>query len=178
MPINLEIKARISDPKSAMKIARSINAQRVGSLDQKDTYYQVLHGRLKLRQHGNGRSELIFYNRREKSYQRKSKFQIYPLDDSAQLHDLLRQALGVVGVVEKKRRLFLFKGTRIHIDDVKELGSFLEFEAPVKSDLTSAKNALNFLIDKFHIHQQDFITGSYIDYLLKKKGRKLNRCTK
>jgi predicted adenylyl cyclase CyaB len=172
MPVNLEIKAQLTDVKSAIRIARSIQADHVGILLQKDIYYRVPHGRLKLRQIAGQHSELIFYDRVETSDRRRSNFHILPVADSAETHIFLRQALTVIGVVAKKRILFLIDGTRIHIDDVKGLGSFLEFEVPVKSSLTVARKRLEEMIKIFGISKKDFIKKSYIDCLLEKKGKK------
>ena len=49
-------------------------------------------------------------------------------------------ALGTVVVVSKRRRLFLWEGVRIHLDEVEGLGSFVEFEAvlPDAGDLAGA----------------------------------------
>lgn len=44
------------------------------------------------------------------------------------LRDILTISNGILGVVKKTRRLFMIDQTRIHIDDVQGLGSFLELE--------------------------------------------------
>jgi|WetSurMetagenome_2_1015567.scaffolds.fasta_scaffold828861_1 predicted adenylyl cyclase CyaB len=170
MPLNLEIKARLTNVNSAIRIARWIQADRVGTLLQKDTYYRVPHGRLKLRQIKGDRSELIFYQRAENSNQRKSDFHILEICDPAGTKKFLSRALPVIGVVSKKRILFLIDGTRIHIDEVRGLGCFLEFEVPIKSTLAGARKRLNELIKKFGIKKKDFIKNSYINCLIEKKG--------
>ncbi len=45
-----------------------------------------------------------------------------------------------VVVVSKRRRLFLWEGVRIHLDEVEDLGNFVEFEAvlPQAGDLATA----------------------------------------
>lgn len=48
--------------------------------------------------------------------------------DSTSLKNVLTMALGVKGCVRKKRLLFHFDQTRIHVDEVSGLGSFLELE--------------------------------------------------
>lgn len=51
----------------------------------------------------------------------------------AGLKNVLSRALGVCGVVEKKRKLYMIDNTRVHIDSVQGLGDFMELE--VKSDI-------------------------------------------
>jgi predicted adenylyl cyclase CyaB len=172
MPANLEIKARLTDVKSAIHVAHSIHADHAGILRQKDTYYRVPQGRLKLRQISGKHSELIFYKRSEKSDRRKSDFHILSVNDPSGVDRFLRKAFPVIGVIVKKRILFLKNETRIHIDEVKGLGNFLEFEVPIKSNLKLARKQLNELIKIFGISKQDFIKKSYIDCLREKKGKK------
>mgnify|MGYP002624761308 FL=1 len=42
--------------------------------------------------------------------------------------------LPVRTTVKKIRELYLYKGVRIHLDRVENLGTYLEFEAPVPPD--------------------------------------------
>lgn len=41
---------------------------------------------------------------------------------------ILSSALGVVGIVKKTRHVFIVGRTRIHIDNVENLGNFIELE--------------------------------------------------
>lgn len=47
------------------------------------------------------------------------------------LKKVLECSLGIVGVVKKKRTLFMVERTRIHVDDVEKLGHFMELEVIV-----------------------------------------------
>ena len=51
------------------------------------------------------------------------------LTSPAAWRSLLAAAHGVAGVVTKRRRLFLYRNVRIHLDDVEGLGSFVELES-------------------------------------------------
>jgi predicted adenylyl cyclase CyaB len=175
MPINLEIKAHLADVSSAIRVARSIRANRIGILLQKDTYYRVPSGRLKLRQIVGDCSELIFYDRNEASNERKSNFHILSVADPVEMHKFLTRVLSVVGIVSKKRILYITDGIRIHIDKVKGLGSFLELEVPVTSTVAAARGRLARLVRTFDINKKDFIKKSYIDYRLREKGRNKHR---
>ena len=48
--------------------------------------------------------------------------------DSRALLSILAKALGVRVRVDKSRRVYLYRGARIHLDRVASLGSFVEFE--------------------------------------------------
>src|SRR6058998_3862856 len=107
MPTNLERKARISDLQCAIGAARCLGAEFVDVLHQKDTYFQVQAGRLKLREIVGHQSELIYYERDENSFDRISHFQIYPVAEPSLLISILSKAIGIKAIVEKERSLFL-----------------------------------------------------------------------
>ena len=71
------------------------------------------------------------------------------------------------GVVEKKRRLFLYKNSRIHLDEVYGLGTFIEFEVLVKYGKRQAQKLLEVLSLEFNITPASIVPGSYSDLLLK-----------
>lgn len=52
-------------------------------------------------------------------------------------------ALGVKGLVKKKRMLWLYNQTRIHVDEVEGLGNFLELEV----GLVVSQSAVYYLIN-------------------------------
>ena len=166
MPRNLEIKARIDNVKLAQTIAQSINATYAGVLHQVDTYFIVQQGRLKLREIIDSHSELIYYLREETSVQRKSDYEIHPVHNGLSLKRILEHSLGIAATVQKTRTLFLYGDARIHIDEVKELGSFLEFEVPVLDSHSAAEQTMQFLIEKFNIQKTDFLHHSYLDMML------------
>ncbi len=63
--------------------------------------------------------------------------------------------------------MYKYEQTHIHLDDVKELGKFIELEVVLKSDQTS-KNGETIaykLMDKFNIQKTDLIDVAYIDLL-------------
>ena len=62
-----------------------------------------------------------------------SDFSKTTIQDPLSLKEVLSQALGVKGVVLKKRILFMCNQTRIHIDDVVGLGNFMELEVYTKN---------------------------------------------
>ncbi len=168
MPTNLEIKARIPSIQYAINIAEKLPASFSTELNQTDTYFVVPKGRLKLREINNSQCELIYYTRTETSNERLSDFEISTVTDSINLKSILKMAYGVSAAVQKKRLLYLYGTTRIHIDNIDSLGAFIEFEVPVETDHQKAHNIMQFLISKFQIQDDSFIKESYMDLILDK----------
>jgi len=165
MPRNLEVKAKITSIQACITLAEALHAKHAGILRQTDTYFTVSRGRLKLREIHGVHSELIFYEREETSAHRISQFEQFPVSDPDRLKFLLTSACGVKGIVEKERTLFLYNETiRIHLDNVRNLGAFLEFEIPV-SDFTDAEKQMERLVRHFHIRPDDYVIKSYIDLI-------------
>jgi len=134
---NIECKATDPDPAASLQRCLALGAEDHGELRQRDTYFHARSGRLKLREEQPGRAHLIAYAREHEAAPRVSRYRITPVADAEGLALTLASALGVQAVVVKRRRLFLWCGVRIHLDEVKGLGSFIELEgvAPPSSDL-------------------------------------------
>lgn len=128
MPTNVEIKARVRDPVALAALARQLSDAPPDTLRQRDTFFRVSHGRLKLRELGAGACELIWYDRPNAAGSRRSDYRIAAVTDPAGLRDVLGHACGVTQVVEKTRTVCLVGQTRIHLDEVVGLGSFVELE--------------------------------------------------
>ncbi len=160
---NIEIKARIADLDAARKIAEAVATKRLGAQHQIDTYFHCLHGRLKLRQIDGLRGELICYARADEQGPKSSDYQLAPIAHPETLKAALTAALGVRAVVEKRREIFLHHNVRIHLDEVVNLGCFLEFEAVLgpKSDETAGRALIEDLTRRFAISPADLLSGSY-----------------
>ena len=169
MPQNLELKARISSISRALRTARNLHAQMKGVLQQRDIYYKVPHGRLKLRIINNSSAELIFYNRPNKKGSRYSDYIVLHVNDAIHTNKLCTAAFRQTVEVGKKRRLFLYKNSRIHLDEVRGLGTFIEFEVLVTHGKRQAQKLLKMLSAEFNIKHIAIVSGSYSDLLLKSK---------
>lgn len=90
---------------------------------------------LYLLQEGNG--ELIFYDRPDSTGPKLSDYCKANIPSPEELNLVLSSSLGVKGVVEKIRTLFLYQQTRIHVDQVSNLGNFMELEVLLKSHWTA-----------------------------------------
>lgn len=165
MPQNLEIKARIKSRQEAQTVAEQLGANFSCEIEQVDTYFKVPDGRLKLREFGDGRGELIFYRRPEQELNRWSTYSIYPSPDASQMRLILSEALGVITVVKKSRIVYIWKNARIHLDRVEDLGDFLEFEVLVIHGEEQAEDLMKELRRNFNIADANIIRCSYADLL-------------
>ena len=133
VPRNLELKAVDHDPEATLAAALALGAEEEATLHQRDTYFFAVTGRLKLREAPPEPAQLIGYARPDRSGASVSAYEIAPVFDPATLGAVLAQTLGVRTVVEKRRRLLLWRGVRIHLDRVAGLGDFVEIEAIASS---------------------------------------------
>jgi predicted adenylyl cyclase CyaB len=168
MNSNIEIKAKVSDLHKVTYLAKQICGNNAEILRQKDIYYDIPHGRLKLRIIHKNKGELIFYKRENISAPKKSLYTIYSTSDPVSLDAILSKSLRKLGIVKKTRCLYIKEQTRIHIDDVKDLGYFAELEVVLKdnqSDMDGIK-IVNDIMDRLHIGKENLIKFSYIDLML------------
>lgn len=166
MPKNLEIKVKLSSHKEVKTILKKNKIHFEGLLIQKDIYYKVDKGILKLRIEYDNQT-LIFYDRNEKSKKRWSDFHLLKINDSNG-NAYLKRFLDVLIIVNKKRELYLYNNTRIHLDYVKNLGYFLELETRVINGLKDAEKKFNQLLDMLDLRDKKEIRSSYKDLLLAK----------
>ncbi len=128
---NLELKARCSDLAAARQTIGRLGARFEAVEEQCDTYFHVPHGRLKLREIDGRTATLIWYERPDREEVRASAYYLVPVADAGTMHTALAAALGVRGEVRKRREVYLWHNVRIHLDQVADLGSFVELEAVV-----------------------------------------------
>jgi adenylate cyclase class IV len=126
---NLELKAADLAPERTPAAALALGAEDHGTLHQRDTYFHAVQGRLKLREAPPATAELISYRRADRDGPKVSHYRIVPVYDPEAITAALDDALGVRVVVEKARRLLIWRGVRIHLDRVARLGDFVELEA-------------------------------------------------
>lgn len=162
---NVELKATDPDPEWSLAACRVLGADDCGVITQRDTYFHFEHGGLKLREEKPGRPHLIHFNRADGPQQRQSSYRIVAVKDGDGLRAALGGALGVRGVVSKRRRFFLWKAVRIHLDQVDGLGSFIELEAvaPPESDLALEYRLVTQLREQFAITDDRLCESSYAD---------------
>jgi adenylate cyclase class 2 len=168
--LNVEIKASCNNASFIRSYLKAHDARFLGIDDQTDTYFNVVNGRLKLRQ-GNIENNLIFYERNNQRGPKDSQFQLVKIEQAEHLKEVLSRSLGIKTVVKKKREIYYIKNVKFHIDEVDGLGAFVEIEAGnMLADLSpqELKEQCDFYLREFGIADKDLIDVSYSDMLLSK----------
>jgi len=166
--VNVELKARDADPEATLARCLALGAVESGMLVQRDTYFAGRDGRLKLREQDGEQPELIAYRRPDSSEASESTFVLAPVADADAMAEALDAGLGATVVVSKQRRLLLWEGVRIHLDDVEGLGSFVEFEAvlPDAGSIDEARAKVAKLRESLAITDDALVSVGYSDLLL------------
>ncbi len=168
MPSNIEIKARVSDPARKRELAASLADIPPTVLQQTDTFFPGARGRLKLRQLSPTHGELISYHRADVAGTKQSRYLISRTDDPAALREVLADAYGTGTVVTKTRLLYLVGQTRIHLDEVTGLGSFLELEVVLANGQSpdEGHRIAREIMAALEVGEEDLLTGAYADMLI------------
>lgn len=187
---NLEIKAQVSGKLNKLReCLQALGAHYEWTRQQTDTFFATPQGRLKLReerdQNGVKEAELIPYFRPDTIGPRESRFVILNVSQPELTRDLLTQMLGVTVTVCKTRELWLLHDdtVRVHLDQVEDLGEFLEIEAILETENILAINSddlssftqvqtgrLKELLIALGVSNQDQVAVAYADLLLKRNS--------
>ena len=159
----IELKATLGSLSNARDKINAMGAHKQGTYRQVDTYFNVQTGRLKLREiDGEPTSKLVYYEREDILDLKMSDILILETHDPDTLKAILQRSIGVKATITKQREIYQHQGTQIHLDNVEDLGTFIEFERPI-TDLPEDRETLKKLMEKLEIRLQDLITGSYSD---------------
>ena len=93
------------------------------------------------------------------------------IEDAKGLKQVLTKSNGIKVVVNKSREIYYIQNVKFHIDEVPELGSFLEIEAGnILADLnkTQLQEQCDFYLAAFGIKEEDLIEVSYSDMMMGK----------
>jgi len=167
LPSNVEIKARVADPVALREKALALADGPPELIEQIDTFFIVERGRLKVRRFADGTGELIHYQRPDAEGPKTSRYALCPVTDADLLVQVLRGVLPAGTVVCKRRELLLAGRTRIHLDEVAGLGSFMELEVVLApgEDPAAGEAEARELMARLGIAPADLVAEAYVDLL-------------
>jgi len=171
MPVNIEIKARVRDFDALRDRAEALSDTSCEIIAQEDTFFNTQNGRLKLRVLSPEQAWLVYYERPNIDGPKRSDYRLVESRDPENLKTALALALGIRGVVKKTRYLYMVGQTRIHLDDVENLGYFMELEVVMRdgqSDEEGQATATD-LMTKLGIQAEDLLDVAYMDLIETKK---------
>lgn len=166
---NMELKCRVKDTVTLQYKIQALSGKEALLLEQTDTFFHAESGRLKLREFNDGKTaQLIAYHRSDGHEIRPSDFSIVEIKKPAALKSTLERSLGIVGIIKKKRLLWIINDTRIHLDNVSGLGDFIEFEAMLIHGRNEADGlaAIEIFLKALQLESAERIERAYIDLLL------------
>lgn len=170
MPANVEIKARVDNLEELKQIACHLSGSGPTVIPQEDIFFNATNGRLKLRKLQGVPAQLVFYDRKDESGPKLSEYNITEITDPESLQETLSKALGIKGKVKKTRLLYMVGQTRVHVDEVENLGNFMELEVVLKEGQSAEDGQViaETLMKQLGIKSENLITGAYMDLILKK----------
>ncbi|KPF60295.1 adenylate cyclase [beta proteobacterium AAP51] len=174
MPRNIEIKARIASVEALRPRAEALAGAPAQLIVQDDSFFEVPHGRLKLREFADGSAELIHYHRPDGLEAKASDYVRVPVPEPAALREALARACGLRGRVQKQRWLCLVGATRIHLDRVAGLGDFMELEVVLQEGQSDAEGqaVAEGLMAQLGLAEAERLAGAYLDLLAAAAARR------
>ena len=175
--LNVELKARCTDPDRVRAVLEGARAEFRGVDDQRDVYFHIPRGRLKLRR-GTIEQSLVYYRREDTAAVKPSHVELARLalageEALERLEAALGAALGVRVAVEKRREIRFVNNVKFHLDHVPGLGSFVEIEA-IACDDVREEAALRAQCEEWRvrlgIEESDLVAGSYSEMTLAAAG--------
>ena len=163
---NIEIKAHVRNLSHIRDYMRAHGAGHEIQY-QRDVFFYASNGRLKLRCFRDGTGVLVAYDRPDSAGPKLSDYLLAPVADAAACEEALARSLGVRGIVEKKREIAIVGQTRVHLDDVRDLGIFLELEVVLRprQNRQTGEIIAKKLIRDLKIESRDLLEQAYIDML-------------
>jgi predicted adenylyl cyclase CyaB len=167
MARNVEVKARIDSVEAMLPRARALADASPTPIAQDDSFFVCAHGRLKLRDFGDGSGELIHYHRPDTEGPKLSDYVRVPTAEPATLRVALTRALGLLGRVRKTRLLLMIGATRVHLDKVEGLGDFIELEVVLRDgqDAAEGEAIARGLLERLGVAPSRWVRGAYLDLL-------------
>ena len=167
MPSNIEIKARVTDPSAIRVRVESLCGSAAEILEQEDFFFAAPAARLKLRVFAADRGELILYQRPNAAGPKLSEYQLAQTSSPGELKKIMSAVLPSVGTVRKRRRVYHWGNTRLHLDEVERLGNFIELEVVLGEGQPVSEGVLicEELMARLGISPDQMVRQAYVDLL-------------
>lgn len=175
--IEVEVKARIDDPEQIERRIIALGAAPTGMENQADTYYNSQHSdfektdeALRIRA-GDGKYFLTYKGPKLDEVSKTRKEIEVEINDANNMGNIL-SSIGFypVATVMKKRKKYRLGDFFIALDDVRNLGNFIEIETSVKDTGNYKEKVENIfkLIEKLGISRTSTVRESYLEMVLQK----------
>ena len=159
----VELKTKVESLSSIRKFLIQNRSEKIGVFHQVDTYYRVPKGRFKLREvDGKTEAELIYYERDDMDKPKRDSVFLLKIQNPRALKMILKRILKIKAVVDKVREIFIHNEVQVHLDTVKTLGYFVEFEyissqstEQQKKDMIKNKKMLEELREKIFLSDSE-----------------------
>lgn len=163
---NIEVKCPLPDRAATERILVAMEAERHWVRAQRDTFFDVPNGWLKIREE-DGRAEVISYRRAtDTDAPRASDYDVVEVESAPLWDRVFSRVLPRGGVVDKERTLWIYRHTRIHLDRVSELGDYLELETVIDGiSYAGGLEESHHLIDVLQLDRASFIGVPYREML-------------
>lgn len=167
--MEIEIKATFEDKEEVIKSLKSIGAEQEKTKHQVDEYYnhpvrdtRDTNEYIRLR-YKFGENNGIFAYHVNISDGVNKEFEV-PVEDITTFKKILEGlSFPLLGVINKKRETFRFEDFVITLDDVKDIGNFIEIELEgEESEIDSKKARCIELLEKLNISKKNVCKGIWL----------------
>ncbi len=171
--IEMEIKAFLTD--EALQKFLELAPKFISLSVQSDIYYNAPHRdfektdeALRIRV-SNGLAEVTYKGPKIDS-ETKAREEINVKIDDYQKFDNILRSLSFISIrsIDKVRRQYEFEGANITVDEVEDLGRFLEVEVLVEDNFDAAKQHVFSILKRAGVEKEKLTRESYLELLLRK----------
>uniref|UniRef100_A0A1I7XUI8 CYTH domain-containing protein n=1 Tax=Heterorhabditis bacteriophora TaxID=37862 RepID=A0A1I7XUI8_HETBA len=162
------LKARVDNMEAAENSIFDLTESLGSCFLQEDVYFNVPTGNLKLRiMHPNRCGQLIFNSLSKQSGHKLSESQVTEVEDVYSIRATLGAALGERGAITKKRRVFVMDDVRIYLDDVDQIGQFIDIAVNLSSsDPEQCYKRATSIRTRLNIREDSIVPTAYLDLLM------------
>lgn len=185
MTIEIEVKVRIRDPDEVERRLQGLGAKLIDIVEEVDSYVdlapcidmrkQDMALRIRKRRSlvtGEDINELTFKGRRMPGAVKARKEITVVINDGEKFLEILRElGFSSIYTVFKTRKIFALEDLKIFIDNVKELGTFLEIEAPSTMNVEKFGQVIKDLFNVLGVDESCVESKTYLELLLERREK-------